>query len=125
VNIYLIKSLRWLYVGALVMSVCLGSRLLAEQASKVMDLTVAPKLSPILHRGCAVRLRQRLQGSYECRINVGFYLGADLSDPGGLLIGTGKRMRHVKVRPGEKLDSAALRALIVAAYLDVKSRLEK
>jgi hypothetical protein len=28
----------------------------------------------------------------------------------------------VKVRPGEELDTAALSALIDAAYLDVKSR---
>jgi hypothetical protein len=33
-------------------------------------------------------------------------------------------MRHVKVKPGEELDSAALSALVEAAYFDVKSRLE-
>jgi hypothetical protein len=31
----------------------------------------------------------------------------------------------VKVRPGEELDSAALSALIDAAYVDIKSRLER
>lgn len=38
-------------------------------------------------------------------------------------MGTGKRMRHVKVKPGEELDSAALSAIIDAAYVDVKSRI--
>jgi hypothetical protein len=35
----------------------------------------------------------------------------------------GKNMRHVKVKPGRELDSAALQGLIHAAYLDVKIRL--
>ena len=49
--------------------------------------------------------------------------GAELNDPTGLLVGSGKRMRHVKVKPGVDLDSAALAALIVAAYEDIKLRL--
>jgi hypothetical protein len=57
--------------------------------------------------------------------NVGFFYGAQLQDPKGLLVGTGKLGRHVKVRPGEELDSAALSALIDAAYVDIKSRLER
>lgn len=55
--------------------------------------------------------------------NVGFFHGASLKDPHGLLEGTGKRMRHVKLKPGTKLDSSALNALIVAAYRDIKERL--
>src|SRR5512145_2735964 len=31
-------------------------------------------------------------------VNLGFYRGAVLSDPAGLLEGTGKGLRHVKVR---------------------------
>jgi hypothetical protein len=56
-------------------------------------------------------------------VNVGFFHGAFLPDPAGLLEGTGKRMRHVKLRPGVEVDSAALGALIAAAYLDIKTRL--
>ena len=62
-------------------------------------------------------------GVYKAHVNVGFFLGAELPDPAGLLEGTGKRMRHVKVKPGVDLDSAALRALIDAAYADTRSRL--
>jgi hypothetical protein len=54
---------------------------------------------------------------------VGFFFGAELEDPMGLLEGSGRRMRHVKVRPGVDLNVAALSALIDAAYADIKSRL--
>jgi hypothetical protein len=33
-------------------------------------------------------------------------------------------MRHVKLRPGGKIDAAALRLLIARAYRDIKARLE-
>ena len=38
--------------------------------------------------------------AFREHVNVGFFTGAFLSDPDGLLEGTGKRMRHVKLRPG-------------------------
>ena len=46
-----------------------------------------------------------------------------LADPAGLLEGAGKRMRHVKLRPGKELDVEALSDLIVAAYHDIQQRL--
>ena len=42
----------------------------------------------------------------------------------GLLEGTGKRMRHVKLRWGEPVNETALHALIVAAYRDMQARLK-
>ncbi|HET7400919.1 MAG TPA: DUF1801 domain-containing protein, partial [Usitatibacter sp.] len=60
--------------------------------------------------------------AFTAHVNVGFFLGAQLPDPAGLLEGTGKRMRHVKVMPGAQLDWNALAELIQAAYLRVKSR---
>ena len=61
---------------------------------------------------------------FTAHANVGFFFGATLPDPAGLLEGTGKRMRHVKLRPGSAIDAAALSALIKAAYLDIKVRLQ-
>jgi hypothetical protein len=61
---------------------------------------------------------------FKAHVNVGFFRGAELADPGGLLEGTGKFMRHVKLRPGQRVDDAALRRLIHAAYLDMRQRLE-
>lgn len=57
-------------------------------------------------------------------VNVGFFQGAALPDPDRLLQGTGKFMRHVKLRPGTETDSAALSKLIHTAYADIKSRIE-
>ncbi len=61
--------------------------------------------------------------AHAAHVNVGFYQGAALPDPAGLLEGTGKRMRHVKVRWGKPVDEAALKALIAAAYRDMRLRL--
>lgn len=60
--------------------------------------------------------------AFSAHVNVGFYRGADLDDPAGLLEGTGKAMRHVKIRPGRPVNEAALIALIKAGYADMKAR---
>ena len=62
-------------------------------------------------------------GVFRAHANVGFFRGADLKDPSGLLEGNGKRMRHVKLKPGADLNVAALEALVDAAYADIKLRL--
>ena len=46
-------------------------------------------------------------------VNLGFYHGATLEDPDGIIEGTGARIRHVKVRPG--YDRAPLEQLLVQA----------
>lgn len=61
--------------------------------------------------------------AFTAHVNVGFFRGAELPDPSGLLEGTGKFMRHVKIRPGHAVDAAALMHLIRAAYVDMKRRL--
>ena len=60
--------------------------------------------------------------AFTAHVNVGFFLGARLADPARLLEGTGKNMRHVKLRPGAEIDRQALAALIQAAYSRVKSQ---
>ena len=61
--------------------------------------------------------------AFKAHVNLGFYNGASLEDPARLLIGDGKRMRHVKLRPGEAPDVEALSGLITASYLDIRARL--
>ena len=61
--------------------------------------------------------------AYRDHVNVGFFLGALLADPARLLEGTGKRGRHVKLRPGREPDPAALGRLVDAAYADIRERL--
>lgn len=61
--------------------------------------------------------------AFSAHVNVGFFQGAGLADPAGLLEGSGKWMRHVKLRWGEPVNEAALDALVKAAYRDMKQRL--
>lgn len=82
----------------------------------------------VMHDGCPTACVDGAAfayvGSFAAHITVGFFHGAALPDPAGLLQGSGKYMRHVKVVPGRSLDRAALEALITAAYDDVRTRLE-
>jgi len=83
----------------------------------------------LMHDGCPVVCVSDVPFAYvnvfRTHANVGFFLGAELRDPAGLLEGTGKRMRHVKLRPGVPIDTAALGALIQEAYEDIKHRLRQ
>jgi hypothetical protein len=62
-------------------------------------------------------------GAFKAHVNVGFFRGAELADPDGLLEGAGKFMRHVKLRPDRNFDDQALIKLIQIAYNDMKARL--
>lgn len=59
--------------------------------------------------------------TFSAHANVGFFVGPELPDPAGLLEGSGKFMRHVKLRPGTPVDAAALAALVEAAYATVRA----
>ena len=93
----------------------------------VTDLALAPlptryaRLVKIEHTVFALPFAY--VGAFKAHVNVGFFCGAQLPDPAGLLEGSGKRMRHVKLTPDEEPDAAALGALIDAAYRDIKARL--
>jgi len=82
----------------------------------------------LMHDGCPVACVADAPFGYvnvfKAHVNVGFFFGAKLKDPLRLLHGTGKRMRHVELKPGVDVDLMALDALIDAAYADIKSRLE-
>lgn len=90
-------------------------------------------------RGCGPDVRERLHdacpvacvgdapfayiNAFRAHASVGFYRGATLPDPARLLEGTGKRMRHVKLRFGADLNAEALGDLIAEAYGDMRQRL--
>lgn len=57
-------------------------------------------------------------GAHGQHVNLGFNYGADLADPDGLLEGTGKKFRHVKITAAEQVEGAGLRALIEAAIVE-------
>lgn len=81
----------------------------------------------LMHDGCPVACVDDAPfgyvNSFKSHVNVGFFYGAALKDPAGLLEGSGKRMRHVKLKPGLETDTRALCDLLDAAYLDIKVRL--
>ncbi|MBI5516881.1 MAG: DUF1801 domain-containing protein [Deltaproteobacteria bacterium] len=58
-------------------------------------------------------------------VNVGFYQGAALPDPRGLLEGTGAKMRHVKVRSIDEAERPPLRALLKASFTERKKALAR
>lgn len=62
---------------------------------------------------------------FTAHVNVGFFRGTAIADPNGLLEGTGKFMRHVKLSPERKVADAALTKLIQTAYAEIKSALNK
>jgi hypothetical protein len=62
--------------------------------------------------------------AFKAHVNVGFFRGAEIADPEGLLEGTGKFMRHVKLRPGCDVNVTALTTLIDTAYTDMRGRLK-
>lgn len=82
----------------------------------------------LVHDGCPVACLGDAPFGYvnvfTSHVNVGFFHGAALSDPARLLQGAGKFMRHVKLTPRTPTNAVALRALIDAAYSDIKSRVE-
>ena len=100
--------------------------------------TIAQRWFDVL-RGCGDDVRELLHdghptacvgeaafayvNAFRAHVDVGFFRGAELADPSGLLEGTGKRMRHVKLSPERDVDAAALRKLIQTAYLDMRARL--
>lgn len=81
----------------------------------------------LMHDGCPVACVEDAPFGYvntfKTHVNVGFFYGALLEDPAGMLQGSGKRMRHVKLTPGSELAAEGLRNLIRAAYADIKVRL--
>ena len=82
----------------------------------------------VLHDGhptaCVADAAFAYVNAFKAHVNVGFFRGAEIADPNGLLEGTGKVMRHVKLRPGHDFDATALTKLVDAAYTDMKERVQ-
>lgn len=60
--------------------------------------------------------------AFKAHVNLGFFGGAELQDPAGLLEGAGRFMRHVKIKPNKPIDAARLQELVEAAYSEMKAR---
>ena len=58
-------------------------------------------------------------------VRLGFMFGTHLPDPEQLLVGEGKRLRHVKVRSVQEANRPALRELVEAAWADALTHMKK
>ena len=100
---------------------------MAQQWFEVMR-RCGDELRELVHDGCPVACLGDAPFGYvnvfTSHVNVGFFHGAALPDPAGLLQGSGKFMRHVKLRRGTVTNAAALSRLISAAFADIKARVE-
>ncbi len=88
-----------------------------------------PDVRELVHDGCPVVCVDAAPFAYvnifRAHVNVGFFHGAELSDPAGLLEGTGKYMRHVSLTEMTSVDPLALEALVEAAYHDIRERVKQ
>jgi hypothetical protein len=57
-------------------------------------------------------------GVQKAHVNLGFYHGTTLNDPAGLLEGTGKKLRHVKVQNMIEAKNPALKKLVLDAIAE-------
>jgi hypothetical protein len=100
---------------------------IAQQWFEVMR-KCGDEVRELLHDGCPVACLGDVPFGYvnvfTSHVNVGFFQGAALTDPARLLQGTGKLMRHVKLKSGMATEAVALGELIHAAYADIKARVE-
>src|SRR5215831_743 len=58
-------------------------------------------------------------------VRLGFMWGAHLPDPNQILVGDGKRLRHVKVYTLKEAEKPAREKLVVAAWADAPTRIKK
>lgn len=76
-----------------------------DPASRIIAYGYGRKMADIV---CAV-------APHTSHVNLMFSKGTELPDPAGLLEGTGKRARHVKIRAARELEVPALRGLVEEA----------
>ena len=62
-------------------------------------------------------------GAHREHVNLGFYYGTELPNPEGILEGTGKKLRHIKVREVEEVAQPTLRQMIKSSLEERKKAL--
>ena len=60
--------------------------------------------------------------AFPASVNIGFWRGADLDDPDGLLEGDGDRMKHVKLRSTDAIREEAIAGFVRQA-IELNGRL--
>ncbi len=91
------------------------------EALRLLMLTVAPDAREELKWGqpwYGVKKGVCYIAAFKDHVNLGFTRGTELADPAQRLEGTGKGMRHVKIRNPKEIDTAVKSLLHEAFKLD-------
>lgn len=62
---------------------------------------------------------------HPAHVNLGFYRGTSLADPAGLLAGTGKQMRHIRVDSAADVPRPEITELLRAARAEREAALQR
>jgi hypothetical protein len=93
-------------------SLALSLREIIREVHPVFKQDVSVALSNLYFKApkvvCALSLHRRY-------VNLHFYRGSELADPHNALLGSGKKLRHLKFVPGEQPDVALIREYVLAA----------
>ena len=80
-----------------------------ETLYKTYEVTMWYSLTDKVMQGfCHVSVHKK-------HVNLGFFRGVDLNDPDRLLEGSGKQMRHIKIRSAEDLKQPHIKTFVKAA----------
>jgi hypothetical protein len=99
-------------------------RELALDARELVLQVIAPSNESILdvyvlalNYGLSEKMRDFLVyiGVYTRHINLGFYHGAEMEDPAGVLQGEGKQMRHIQIKSKSDLGTPVVRDYLLRA----------
>ena len=85
------------------------------QALRRVVLDADPELSESIKWGNPAYEKDGLVcylAATKAYVSLGFFRGGDLSDPDGILEGTGKKMRHVKIRNLDHINVKRLATLV-------------
>lgn len=62
---------------------------------------------------------------FQAHVNLGFFYGGSVPDPERLLMGSGKRMRHITIRSVQETENPAITSLLAQAWTDGVHRVEQ
>jgi hypothetical protein len=96
----------------LVLEAIPGAVELVDRPSKIIAYGYGTKYADLI---CAI-------APYKDYLNIIFGRGIELPDPEGLLSGTGKRARHVKIETTADVERPGVRALLEAALANFQRR---
>jgi hypothetical protein len=87
-------------------------KVLAPSNESVLDVYVLA-----INFGFSEKMKDQVVsiGVYTKHINLGFYWGARMEDPEGVLQGAGKQMRHIPIKSAADLGSPVIRDYLLRA----------